>query len=761
MSDNLKENALHYHRHPKPGKIKITPTKPLTTQQDLALAYSPGVAAASELIHENPAAVSEVTARGNLVAVITNGTAVLGLGNIGPLAAKPVMEGKAVLFKKFADIDVFDIEISEQDPDKLVEIIAALEPTFGGINLEDIKAPECFMVESRLKERLSIPVFHDDQHGTAIITAAAVLNALHIVKKSIDEVRLVASGAGAAGMACLDLLVNLGLRKENILVVDRLGVIFTGRSQYMDARKAGYAVDTEMRTLQEAICGADIFLGVSAGGVLSKEMVATMAQQPIILALANPDPEIRPEDAREARPDAIIATGRSDYPNQVNNVLCFPYIFRGALDVGATVINDEMKMACVHALADLTRKEVQQTGAVSANAEALQFGREYIIPRPFDPRLLVQLAPAVAQAAMDSGVATRPIADMDAYREQLEQFVYRTGLLMKPVFDAARRAPKRVVYADGEEAVVLRGVQSVVDNQMAFPILIGRPAVVQSRIEKLGLRLKQGRDFELVNPESDPRFRDYWTTYHAIMERRGISPDTAKTIVRTRTSVIAALMLYRGEVDALITGVVGRYRINLGNVLDVIGLHASAKVAASLSAFTTEEGTYFVCDTHVNANPTAEEIAEITLMAADKIRIFGIRPRVALLSHSAFGSHKDDSAGKMKTALSILRQRNPDLEVEGEMTADMALDENYRKHVFPNSRLRGPANLLVMPSQDSAHIAFSMSRVISNGVTVGPILLGLARPAHVLTPSASVRRIVNMTAIVVVEAQLYEESMNG
>lgn len=759
MSDSEKESALYYHRFPKPGKIKISPTKPLTTQEDLSLAYSPGVAAASELIAADPLAVSQVTARGNLVGVISNGTAVLGLGNIGPLAAKPVMEGKAVLFKKFADIDVFDIEIAEQDPEKLIDIIAALEPTFGGINLEDIKAPECFLVESRLKERLSIPVFHDDQHGTAIITAAAVINALHIVGKTIGQVRLVASGAGAAGMACLDLLVHLGMRKANILVVDRLGVIYSGRTEDMDPRKAGYAVDTPMRTLGEAIPGSDIFLGVSAGGVLTKAMVASMAEQPIILALANPYPEILPEDASEARPDAIIATGRSDYPNQVNNVLCFPYIFRGALDVGATTINDAMKLACVRALAELTRKEVQHTGAVSQAAEALQFGRDYIIPKPFDPRLLVQLAPAVAQAAMDSGVATRPIEDMAAYRESLEQFVYRTGLLMKPVFDAARRAPRRVVYADGEQAVVLRAVQAVVDDNMAFPVLIGRPAVVQNRIEKLGLRLAAGVDFELVNPESDPRFRDYWTTYHSIMERRGISPETAKIVVRTRSSVIAALMLHRGEVDAMITGVEGRYLDNLESVLDVIGLKPGVNVAGALAVLATESGAYFVCDTNVNADPTAEQIVEVTLMAADKLRIFGLRPRIALLSHSAFGSHHDDSALKMKRALTLLREQSPDLEVEGEMTADMALDENYRKQVFPNSRLRGPANLLVMPNQDAAHIGFNIARIISNGVTVGPMLLGVARPAHVLTPSATVRRIVNMTAIVVVDAQDQEAAM--
>ena len=758
MTSDLKENALSYHRFPKPGKIKITPTKPVTTQQDLALAYSPGVAAACELIQANPEAVSEVTARGNLVAVISNGTAVLGLGDIGPLAAKPVMEGKAVLFKKFADIDVFDIEIAEKDPHKLVDIIAALEPTFGGINLEDIKAPECFLVEASLRERMSIPVFHDDQHGTAIITAAAVLNALQVVRKDIANVKLVASGAGAAGMACLDLLVNLGLPKNHITVVDRCGVIYRGRVEDMDERKRGYAIDTAKRKLGEVVAGADIFLGVSAGGVLSKDMVRSMADQPIILALANPDPEILPEDAREARPDAIIATGRSDYPNQVNNVLCFPYIFRGALDVGASIINDEMKMACVRAIAELAHMEFQQVGAGKLAGETRQFGPDYIIPRPFDPRLLVQLAPAVAQAAMDSGVARRPIADMPAYREKLEQFVYRTGLLMKPVFDAARTQPKRVVYADGEEPVILRAVQSIVDNGMAQPILIGRPEVVEARLEKLGLRLRPGVDFELVNPQSDPRFWDYWTTYHNIMGRNGVSPDTAKTIVRTRNSVIAALMVYRGEADALITGVVGRYRINLENVLDVIGLRPGARIAASLAVLNTDDGAYFVADTHVNEDPTAEEVAEITRMAAEKLRIFDIRPRVALLSHSAFGSHKDGSASKMKQAVQILRQTDPELEVEGEMTADMALDEAFRRYIFPDSRLRGPANLLIMPNLDSAHIAFNLARVISNGVSVGPILLGAGKPAHVLTPSASPRRVVNMTALAVAEAQLYAQA---
>ncbi|NND45244.1 MAG: NADP-dependent malic enzyme [Xanthomonadales bacterium] len=754
MSDKLRESALEYHRHPVPGKIKITPTKALTTQKDLSLAYSPGVAAASELIHEDPAEASNLTARGNLVAVITNGTAVLGLGNIGPLAAKPVMEGKGVLFKKFANIDVFDIEIEEPDPQKLVDIIASLEPTFGGINLEDIKAPECFEVEARLKERLNIPVFHDDQHGTAIITAAAVINALEVVGKDINEVRLVTSGAGAAGMACLDLLVKLGMERSNITVCDSKGVVYAGRQVQMDDRKAEYARETDLRTLEEAIKGTDIFLGVSVGGVLSRKMVASMADKPIILALANPTPEILPEEALAERPDAIIATGRSDYPNQVNNVLCFPYIFRGALDVGATAINAEMQMACVNALAELARMEVSDISAAAYGDQPLQFGPQYLIPKPFDPRLLVHLASATAEAAMESGVATRPIEDLSAYREKLRQFLWKTGLLMKPVFDAARRDVRRVVFAEGEEEVVLRAVQSVIDDQLALPILVGRPAVVNKRIEKLGLRIRPNEDFELVNPESDPRFWNYWTTYHAIMERRGISPDTAKAIVRTRNSVIAALMVHLGEADALITGIVGRYRNKLGYVMDVIGTEKENGVIASLGVLNTEHGAYFICDTHVNPNPTAAQVAEITLMAAEKIRMFGIMPRIALLSHSSFGSHEDESAAKMKKALELILEREPELEVDGEMSADVALDPELRRKVFPNSRLRGPANLLVMPDLDSAHIAFNLSRVLSQSVTVGPILMGAGKPAHVLTPSATVRRVVNMTAIAAVDAQL-------
>jgi malate dehydrogenase (oxaloacetate-decarboxylating)(NADP+) len=754
MSDKLKQNALDYHRYPTPGKIRITPTKPLTTQEDLGLAYTPGVAAACELIVDDPAEASNMTSRGNLVAVITNGTAVLGLGDIGPLAGKPVMEGKAVLFKKFADVDVFDIEIDEKDPDRLIEIIASLEPTFGGINLEDIKAPECFEVEARLKERLSIPVFHDDQHGTAIITAAAAINGLHIVGKKIEEVMLVASGAGAAGMACLDLLVNLGMRKENILVIDRSGVIYTGREN-LAGRKLDYARETDKRTLADAMHGADMFLGVSAAGVLSGDMVKTMADQPIIMALANPTPEIMPEVALAARPDAVIATGRSDFPNQVNNVLCFPYIFRGALDVGATTVNDEMQMACVHALAELTRMEASDVSTAAYGGKSLQFGRDYLIPKPFDPRLLVYLAPATAQAAMDSGVATRPIKDMAAYREKLTQFLWRTRLVMKPIFDTAKSDPRRVVFAEGESEVVLRAIQTVVDEGMALPILIGRPSVIDKRIEKLGLRLVAGQDFDLINPESDPRFWDYWTTYHALMERKGVSPSAAKDILRTRTTVIAAVAVYRGEADAMITGLVGRYNSKLEFLQDVLGQQQGSSTTAALGVINTEKGVYFICDTKVNPDPSAEQIAEITLMAAQRVRMFGIEPRVALLSHSSFGSHDDASALKMKRAHELIVEAAPELEVEGEMAADMALSSSYRKQEFPNSKLRGPANLLVMPNLDAAHITFNFARIISDSVTVGPILMGLDYPAHVLTPSASVRRVVNMTAFAVVEAQLH------
>ena len=754
MSDNFKDRALDYHRLPSPGKIRVAPTKALTTARDLALAYSPGVAAASELIAADPAEARNLTVRGNLVGVITNGTAVLGLGDIGPLAAKPVMEGKGVLFKKFADIDVFDIEVAENDPDRLVDVIVALEPTFGGINLEDIKAPECFIVERKLRERMNIPVFHDDQHGTAIICAAAVLNALELVGKDIGEVRLAASGAGAAGIASLDLLVKLGLKREHVFISDREGVVHVGRGPDMDEGKARYAQETDKRTLADIMDGADLFLGVSVGGLLTRDMVARMAERPIILALANPEPEIMPDEALAERPDAIIATGRSDFPNQVNNVLCFPYIFRGALDVGATAINDEMKMACVEALAGLARKEVPADSVAAYGGENLKFGPEYLIPKPFDPRLLPELAPAVAKAAMDSGVATRPVGDFVAYREGLEQFNWRTGLLMKPIYEAARRNPKRVCFSEGEEENILRAVQVICDDQIARPILVGRPAVIEQRIEKLGLRIRAGKDFDITNPESDPRYYDYWTAYHRLMERKGVSPDAAKAIVRANDAVIGALMVHRGEADALLTGVVGGFQKKLRIALDVIGRRAGARAVATLGAATTDTGAYFVCDTHVNPNPSAEELADITVMAASAVRIFGIEPRIALLSHSNFGSHGDNGATKMKAAVERLAEIAPDLQVEGEMTADAALDIEYRRRIFPNSRLEGVANLLVMPNLDSAHIAFNLSRLAGNAVTIGPILLGMAKPVHILTPSATVRRIVNMTAIAAVDAEV-------
>ena len=758
MDDKLRDNALDYHRRPAPGKIRVTPTKPLTTQQDLALAYSPGVAAASEAIHANPLQAAELTARGNLVGVISNGSAVLGLGNIGALAAKPVMEGKGVLFRKFAGIDVFDIEIDESDPERLVEVIAALEPTFGGINLEDIKAPECFEVEARLRERMAIPVFHDDQHGTAIIAAAAVVNALYLTERKLEDVRLVASGAGAAGIACLDLLVSMGLSLDNIVVCDRDGVVHKDRDEAMDERKARYARDTDMRTLAEAIEGAHIFLGVSAPGVLSQDMVKSMAEQPLILALANPVPEIMPDEARAVRPDALIATGRSDFPNQVNNVLGFPYIFRGALDCGAREINEAMKRACTEALAELARRESSDVSAAAYGGTALQFGPDYLIPQPFDPRLLSQLAPAVARAAMDSGVADRPIADLDDYRERLNEFVFQTGLLMRPVFDQARKDPQRVIFAEGEQETVLRAVQTVLDEGLAQPMLIGRPEVVEQRIDKLALRIRAGEDFELINPQSDPRFKRYWQTYHRLMERRGVTPEAAKAIVRTRELVIAALAVYLGDADAMIGGLLGRYQRNLSYIMGVLGRDPEQEVVGALSAMTGESGTYFVCDTHVNPAPDAEQIVMLTEMAAEKVRLFGIEPKVALLSHSAFGSHEDRDAQRMQLALQMLRERRPDLEVEGEMTADAALLPQYREQLFPNSRLTGAANLFVMPGLDAAHIAFNFSRIVNKGVTVGPLLMGVGMPAHLVTPSATVRRLVNMAAIAGVDAQRFRRA---
>jgi len=750
--DDLKQAALEYHRISPPGKIKVVPTKPMVTQRDLALAYSPGVAYACEAIVADPNAASELTARGNLVAVITNGTAVLGLGDIGPLAGKPVMEGKGILFQKFAGIDVFDIELDERDPDKLVDIIAAMEPTFGGINLEDIKAPECFIVERKLRERMKIPVFHDDQHGTAIIVGAAIFNALEIVGKKIQDVTLATSGAGAAGIACLDMLVALGMTPENIFTVDRDGVLYTGRP-HLDPDKARYARNTDKRTLADIVNGADIFLGLSAGGVLKPEMVATMAAKPIILALANPYPEILPEHAKAVRPDCIIATGRSDYPNQVNNALCFPYIFRGALDVGATEINEAMKLACVRAIAQLARMEAGDL-ASAYGSDIPTFGPDYLIPRPFDPRLLVMLAPAVAQAAMDSGIAARPIADMPAYLEKLGQFIYRSGLLMKPVYDRARRDRKRVVYAEGEEETVLRGVQTVIDEQLATPILVGRPDVIQARIDRLGLRMRAGVDFELTNINDDPRFNDYWQQYHALTERRGVTPAAAKNLLRSRPTLIAALMVERGEADAMICGLVGRFHKKLGYLRSVFDFDPGVQGTSAMTGVINEQGAWFFLDTHVQLDPGAEQIAEATLQASYRLKLFGIEPKVALLSHSNFGSHDNPSSAKMRKVREILKARVPKLEVDGEMQADTAWDEGLRRRMFPHTTLSGRANLFVMPNLDAANITYNLIRVMTGGVAIGPILMGLDKPAHILTPASTPRRVVNMTAIAAVDSQI-------
>jgi malate dehydrogenase (oxaloacetate-decarboxylating)(NADP+) len=753
MDEQLRKSALDYHRLPTPGKISVVPTKGLINQRDLALAYSPGVAAACEEIVKDPSTARLYTARGNLIGVITNGTAVLGLGPIGPLAGKPVMEGKGVLFKKFAGIDVFDIEINETDPDKLVEIIASLEPTFGGINLEDIKAPECFYVERKLRGRLKIPVFHDDQHGTAIIVGAAVLNGLQVVAKDIKNVKLVCSGAGAAALACLDLLVSLGLPMENIWVSDIKGVVYKGRREEMDDNKVRYAKETGARTLGDIIPDADIFLGLSAARVLKPEMVKTMAKTPLILALANPEPEILPDEAKAVRPDAIIATGRSDYPNQVNNVLCFPFIFRGALDVGATTINEEMKLAAVRAIAALAQAEQSDVVAMAYDDQELSFGPDYLIPRPFDPRLIVNIAPAVAKAAMDSGVATRPIEDLDAYREQLTQFVYHSGLIMKPVFTAAKKNPKRVVFCEGEDERVLRAVQVVVDEGVARPILVARPEVLNPRIERFGLRIRPGRDFEMVNPNSDPRFKDYWREYYELVQRKGVSIDYAKREVTRRTTLIGALMVRRGDADAMLCGTLADHALHLSYIGNVIGLRKGVNQFAAMNMLILPKRTLFICDTYVNPDPTAEQIAEIAMLAADELQRFGIVPKLALLSHSNFGSARTPSAIKMARAREILESRARHLEVEGEMHGDAALDEEIRLRLFPNSRLKGEANLLIMPTLDAANIAFNLLKITAGeGITVGPMLLGAAKPVHILTPTATVRRLVNMAALASVDA---------
>ncbi|MBK9954380.1 MAG: NADP-dependent malic enzyme [Rhodocyclaceae bacterium] len=751
--ENLSAAALEYHEWPTPGKIAVVPTKGLTNQRDLALAYSPGVAAACEAIVADAGAASRLTSRANLVAVVTNGTAVLGLGNIGPLAAKPVMEGKGVLFKKFAGIDVFDIELDEPDPDKLIDHIAAMEPTFGGINLEDIKAPECFYIEQKLRERMRIPVFHDDQHGTAIVVGAAVLNSLHLIGKPIENVKLVSSGAGAAALACLDLLVSLGVRVENIWVTDIEGLVYEGRTRLMDPIKARYAKRTDQRTLAEAIAGADIFLGLSAGGVLKPEMVAKMAPEPLILALANPTPEILPEEVKRVRDDAIMATGRSDYPNQVNNVLCFPFIFRGALDAGATTITEHMKLAAVRALAELAQAESSDVVAMAYGGESHRFGPEYLIPRPFDPRLIVKIAPAVAQAAQESGVATRPIADLNAYRQKLNEFVYHSGFVMKPVFAAAKQNPRRVVYCEGEDERVLRAVQAVLDERLAQPVVIGRPEVIENRIERAGLRVTPGRDFDVVNPDSDSRYKELWQEYHQLRGRQGITLEIAKQRLRSDNTLIGCMLLRRGEVDAVLCGTVGKHAKHLNQVRDVIGLEADAHCFAAMNLLLLPSRTLFICDTYVNEEPSAELLAEITLMAAEEVRRFGLTPKVALLSHSNFGSLRTPSALKMSRTRELITARAPELEVDGEMHGDAALSEEIRQRLYPDCKLRGEANLLVMPNLDAANIAFNLIKAVNgDGVTVGPILLGAARPVHILTPTATVRRLVNMTALAVVDA---------
>ncbi|EPK3659497.1 NADP-dependent malic enzyme [Acinetobacter baumannii] len=752
---SLKQAALNYHEYPNPGKISVTPSKQLVNQRDLALAYSPGVAAPCLEIERDPSAAAKYTARGNLVAVVSNGTAVLGLGNIGPLASKPVMEGKGVLFKKFAGVDVFDIEIAENDPDKIVDIVASLEPTFGGINLEDIKAPECFYIEKKLRERMKIPVFHDDQHGTSIIVGSALLNALQIVNKKIEEIKIVASGAGAAALSCLDLLCALGVNKENIIVADSRGLLTTSR-EGLDESKKRYVQDIKATQLHEVMAGADMFLGLSAAGILTKDMVKQMAENPIIFALANPDPEILPEHAHEVRPDVIMATGRSDYPNQVNNALCFPYIFRGALDVGATTINEDMKIACVHAIARMAHVEAD---AATYGEKSASFGRDYLIPRPLDQRLILEIAPAVAKAAMDSGVATRPIEDFSAYRQKLSEFVYNSAFLMKPIFAQAKTDPKRIAYAEGEDERVLRAVQIAVDEDLAKPILVGRTAVIEANIKKLGLRLQHGVNIEIVDQEQNPLYEEFWKDYLQTMQRKGITVEYAQREARRRSTLIAALLVKFGKADGMLCGTYSSYNIHLDFVRNVIGLKEGMNNFFTLNALMLEDRNLFIADTYVNTNPTAEQLAEMTILAAEEVRRFGITPRVALLSHSSFGSDQtDSSAQKMREVYRILSEQAPELEVEGEMHGDAALDENIRHFAFPGSRFKGSANLLIMPNLDAANISFNLLKATSgNNVTIGPILLGAAKPVHILTPTATTRRLINMTALTVAEIQQQEK----
>ncbi|CAI3128655.1 NADP-dependent malic enzyme [Acinetobacter oleivorans] len=752
---SLKQAALNYHEYPNPGKISVTPSKQLVNQRDLALAYSPGVAAPCLEIERDPSTAAKYTARGNLVAVVTNGTAVLGLGNIGPLASKPVMEGKGVLFKKFAGVDVFDIEIAENDPDKIVDIVASLEPTFGGINLEDIKAPECFYIEKKLRERMKIPVFHDDQHGTSIIVGSALLNALQLVNKKIDEIKIVASGAGAAALSCLDLLCALGAKKENIIVADSRGLLTTSR-EGLDESKKRYVQDISASQLHEVMAGADMFLGLSAAGILTKEMVKQMAENPIIFALANPDPEILPEHAHEVRSDVIMATGRSDYPNQVNNALCFPYIFRGALDVGATTINEDMKIACVHAIARMAHVEAD---AATYGEKSASFGRDYLIPRPLDQRLILEIAPAVAKAAMDSGVATRPIEDFAVYRQKLSEFVYNSAFLMKPIFAQAKADPKRIAYAEGEDERVLRAVQIAVDEDLAKPILVGRTAVIEANIKKLGLRLQHGVNIEIVDQEQNPMYEEFWKDYYQTMQRKGITVEYAQREARRRSTLIASLLVKFGKADGMLCGTYSSYNIHLDFVRNVIGLKEGMNNFFTLNALMLEDRNLFIADTYVNTNPTAEQLAEMTILAAEEVRRFGITPRVALLSHSSFGSDQtDSSAQKMREVYRILSEQAPELEVEGEMHGDAALDESIRQFAFPGSRFKGSANLLIMPNLDAANISFNLLKATSgNNVTIGPILLGAAKPVHILTPTATTRRLINMTALTVAEIQQQEK----